>query len=480
MEDDLTVPGLLLVADDVARDQWHRLLSRDNVLPENWTVQTPKAFLADGGRVGGGFIVVADELDFYFGDELAAALIGSRAVLGLCASPAGLPKTHQLRKYIGRALEINQPTPPLDLKPLAVKSQLPAHEAELESSGEAREKLLAVDDPQDLLNYYLKEIRQYPLLTADEEIELAKKIEAGLVAEAVQKGMFRTRKLSRAYDNHPGRYAKYLTQIAADGQVAKKRFIVSNLRLAFHIARRYSSRMEIMDLIQEANLGLMRAVEKFDYTQGYKFSTYATWWIRQAISRAIADKVNLIRLPVHVHESDGPILTEWRRQEESFLKVCAADVAAVCGISVEQVEAAVRRHRRPYSLEVMAEQGFDLVDPIDVTAHEQATFASLQRQLETTFQTLSEREVGIIRLRYGMTDGNEYTLDQIGQIYGVTRERIRQLQGQALTKLREPNRAKELIDYFDGIIDPDLIASDSGPRRTKKRDRLHRIKRRDR
>jgi DNA-directed RNA polymerase sigma subunit (sigma70/sigma32) len=291
------------VADDFARDQWSRLLERDGQLPEGWAILTHDALLADGGRARSDCVVVADELEAYLTADLVAALTGARAILGLCASPRGLSNARHLRKYIGRALDHSQPSTPLDLYPLTVERKPDADGRDQEDPTDPREQLLADNDPQDLLGSYLTAIQKCSLLNAEEEVELAKRIEAGLYATQLMG------ELADRGEKLPAAQRCDIAWICRDGDRAKNDFIEANLRLVYHVARRYSSRMEIMDAIQEGNLGLIRAVEKFDYKKGYKFSTYATWWIRQAITRAIADQTYLIRIPVHLFESDIPVLT---------------------------------------------------------------------------------------------------------------------------------------------------------------------------
>ena len=286
-------------------------------------------------------------------------------------------------------------------------------------------------------------------------MELAKRIEAGVYATQLMCA------LAERGHKLPAAERRAMAWICSDGDRAKNHFVAANLRLVYHIARRYSGRMEVMDAIQEGNLGLIHAVEKFDYTKGYKFSTYATWWIRQAITRAIADQTYLIRIPVHLFETDAPVINEWRRRARESESTSAADIASALGLSVTDVEAALRRHRPPYSLELMAEEGIDITDPYELTAHEQTVYAPLRDQVDSVLETLSEREAGVIRLRFGLIDGEEYTLDAIGKMYGLSRERIRQLQSKTMLKLRHPSRSQVLRGYFEGILDTELLADDS-------------------
>ena len=420
--------GLLLAADDLARDQWQQLLMRDGRALEGWAIQTPDELLADGGTARSGCIVIADELDSYLTEDLAAALKPSRAVLGLCGSPAGLSEATNLRKYIGKSLHSGKPVLKIDVQSLLENHPRGQNEA-IDDSAEPREQVPSATSLDNLLGRYLSEIKKLPLLTAEEEIDLAKRIEAGLYAQK----LLQTRK--RMGENRK----RDLAIIVRDGQRAKNQFLACNLRLVYQIARRYSQRMDIMDVIQEGNLGLIRAVEKFDYAKGFKFSTYATWWIRQAITRAIADKTNLIRIPVHMVEADSPVLTEWRRRSSEGESTRAADLAAALEMSRDEVEAAINRHRPPYSIELLAEEGFDIVDSADqYHSLEKLTFALLQDQLQSVLETLSEREAGIVRLRFGLTDDQPRTLDEIGQVYGLSRERIRQIERETMNRLRHP------------------------------------------
>jgi RNA polymerase primary sigma factor len=446
--------GLLLTADDVARDQWQQLLIRDGRALEGWAIQTNDELLADGGTAKSGCIVIADELDSYLTEDLAAALTRSRAVLGLCGSPAGLGEALHLRKFIGKALNSGKPVAKFDVQSLLDSQHRESDEA-IEDPAEAREQVLSPASLENSLGIYLSQIQKVSLLTAEEEIELAKRIEAGLYA---------TQKITELADRGvklPVRERRDMQWVCRDGDRAKNHFIEANLRLVYQIARKYSRRMEILDLIQEGNLGLLRAVEKFDHARGFKFSTYATWWIRQAITRAIADKANLIRIPVHMVESDSPVLTERRRRFDEGESTRARDVAAELGLDVDDVEAAINRHRRPHSLELMAEGGIDLVDRADRDSHEHLTFSLFQDQLQLVLETLSEREAGVVRLRFGLTDGQPRTLDEIGQVYGVTRERIRQIESKTMLKLRHRSRSAVLADYFEGVFDPDLVTDDS-------------------
>lgn len=436
--------GLLLTADDVARGQWQQLLTRDGRALEEWTVRTPDELLTDGGTAQSGSIVIADELDSYLTEDLAAALIPSRAVLGLCSSPAALSDALHLRKFIGKALKSGKQVAKFDVQSL-LDSQYREQDEAIDDPSEPREQVLSPASLENSLSMYLSQIQKVSLLTAEEEIELAKRIEAGLYATQ------KVTELTEGGKKLPVQQRRDMMWICRDGDRAKNHFIEANLRLVYQIARRYSRRMEILDLIQEGNLGLLHAVEKFDHARGFKFSTYATWWIRQAITRAIADKANLIRIPVHMVETDNPVLTEWRQRSDEGESTRARDIAAELGLDVDDVEAAINRHRRPYCLEMMLEGGLDVVDSADHDSVEAVNFSLLKDVIQAVLETLSEREAGVIQLRFGLTDGEPHTLDLIGQLYGVTRERIRQIEREAMEKLREAERSGHLRGYLEEL-----------------------------
>ncbi len=438
----LPVRGLVLAADELARDQWQQLLVRDGHALEDWSVQTPVEMLADGGVVNTGCIVVADELESYLTEDFAAALMGAGAVLGLCSSPGALSEVLPLRRYVGRALKPEKPIDHLDFRPL-LEGQRSGLKVETNDPAEPREQVLLTTNLENILGTYLSKMQKVALLTAEEEIDLAKRIEAGLYA-AQKLGTLANQGVKLSVQQR-----RDMQWICRDGERAKNHFIEANLRLVYQIARRYSQRMEIMDAIQEGNLGLIRAVEKFDHTKGFKFSTYATWWIRQAITRAIADKTNLIRIPVHLVEADSAVLTELRQRSEQGESTRAADLAVALDMSRDDVESAINRHRPPYSLELLAETGFDMIDrSAQDHSLEQLTRTLLQDQLQAVLDSLSERQAGIVRLRFGLTDDRPRTLDEIGQVYGVTRERIRQIESQTMMRLRHPSRSGVLVDYF--------------------------------
>ncbi|MGW0854267.1 RNA polymerase sigma factor [Streptomyces sp. NPDC002690] len=299
----------------------------------------------------------------------------------------------------------------------------------------------------DLLRQYLREIGRVPLLTAAEEVELARRVEAGLFAEE---------RLAAAPD--PGfRLGRDLDRIVVLGRTAKRRLIEANLRLVVSVAKRYVGRgLTLLDLVQEGNLGLIRAVEKFDYTRGYKFSTYATWWIRQAMSRALADQARTIRVPVHVVEQINRVVRVRRRllQERGY-EPAAEEVGAELDLTAERVREVLRLAQEPVSLHapVGEEEDVcfgDLIEDADAASPaESATFLLLREHLEAVLSTLGERERRVVRLRYGLDDGRSRTLEEIGTLFGVTRERIRQIEAKTLSRLRGHAYAEQLRGYLD-------------------------------
>jgi RNA polymerase primary sigma factor len=297
----------------------------------------------------------------------------------------------------------------------------------------------------DLVRIYLREIGRVPLLTAEDEVELAKAIEAGLFADEKLAGGQPCRGAGKAE----------LSLLAAEGLRAKQRLIEANLRLVVSIAKRYIGRgLSFLDLIQEGNLGLIRAVEKFDYTKGYKFSTYATWWIRQAITRAIADQARTIRIPVHMVETINKMARVQRQLHQDLgREATPGEIGAEMGISAARVAEIQRIAQEPVSLQApIGEEDSDLGDFIEdtdaVVPMEAAAFIMLQDQLEQILDSLSGREQKIIQLRFGLTDGHPRTLEEVGREFGVTRERIRQIESKTLAKLRHPSRAQVLRGYL--------------------------------
>ncbi len=300
----------------------------------------------------------------------------------------------------------------------------------------------------DLVRIYLREIGKVPLLTAQDEVELAKAIEAGLFALE----MLHARR-GAAVGGGPTEYE--LDLVAEEGIRARQRLIEANLRLVVSIAKRYIGRgMVFLDLIQEGNLGLIRAVEKFDYTKGYKFSTYATWWIRQAITRAIADQARTIRIPVHMVETINKMARVQRQLHQDLgREPTPAEVAIEMGMAADRVAEIQRIAQEPVSLQApIGEEDSDLGDFIEdadaVVPIEAAAFMMLQDQLEQVLDTLSPREQRVIQLRFGLIDGHPRTLEEVGRDFGVTRERIRQIESKTLIKLRHPGRAQMLREYL--------------------------------
>ncbi|MFF3731632.1 RNA polymerase sigma factor [Streptomyces sp. NPDC002476] len=299
----------------------------------------------------------------------------------------------------------------------------------------------------DLFRQYLREIGRIPLLTAADEVELARRIEAGLFAEE---------RLASTPDLDT-RLAVDLDRLVVMGRMAKRRLIEANLRLVVSVAKRYIGRgLTMLDLVQEGNLGLIRAVEKFDYTRGYKFSTYATWWIRQAMSRALADQARTIRVPVHVVELINRVVRVQRRMlQEHGQEPTPEEVADQLDLTPERVGEVLRLAQEPVSLHapVGEEEDLALGDLIEdgdaASPVESAAFLLLREHLEAVLSTLGERERKVVQLRYGLVDGRPRTLEEIGRIFGVTRERIRQIESKTLGKLRDHTFADQLRGYLD-------------------------------
>ena len=303
----------------------------------------------------------------------------------------------------------------------------------------------------DSVRAYLKQIGKVALLNAEEEVDLAKRIEAGLY------GSERLRQVEEEGIKLSPQMRRDLNWIIRDGERAKNHLLEANLRLVVSLAKRYTGRgMAFLDLIQEGNLGLIRAVEKFDYTKGYKFSTYATWWIRQAITRAMADQARTIRIPVHMVE----VINKLGRIQRELLQDLGREptpeeLAKEMDITPEKVLEIQQYAREPISLDQTigdegdSQLGDFIEDSEAVVAVDAVSFGLMQDQLLSVLQTLSEREAGVVRLRFGLTDGQPRTLDEIGQVYGVTRERIRQIESKTMSKLRHPSRSQVLRDYLD-------------------------------
>ncbi|WP_353809870.1 RNA polymerase sigma factor [Agromyces sp. SYSU T00194] len=301
----------------------------------------------------------------------------------------------------------------------------------------------------DPVKDYLKQIGKVALLNAAEEVELAMRIEAGLFAEE---------KLSHmSKEEHRSQLGRELAWVAKDGQRAKSHLLGANLRLVVSLAKRYTGRgMQFLDLIQEGNLGLIRAVEKFDYTKGFKFSTYATWWIRQAITRAMADQARTIRIPVHMVEVINKLARVQRQMLQDLgREPTPEELSKELDMTPEKVVEVQKYGREPISLHTpLGEDGDsefgDLIEDTEAVVPADAVgFTMLQKQLESLLDSLSEREAGVIRMRFGLGDGQPKTLDQIGDTFGVTRERIRQIESKTMAKLRHPSRSQSLRDYLE-------------------------------
>ena len=344
-----------------------------------------------------------------------------------------------------------------------VDEETPETEEEKAASAEEEEKGFVISDVDDTdepvqtvtvagatadpVKDYLKQIGKVQLLNAEQEVELAKRIEAGLFAEEM---LNESKKLDK-------KMRRDLEWIAQDGRRAKNHLLEANLRLVVSLAKRYTGRgMLFLDLIQEGNLGLIRAVEKFDYTKGYKFSTYATWWIRQAITRAMADQARTIRIPVHMVEVINKLARVQRQMLQDLgREPTPEELARELDMTPEKVVEVQKYGREPISLHTpLGEEGDsefgDLIEDSEaIVPSDAVSFTLLQEQLESVLDTLSDREAGVVRMRFGLTDGQPKTLDEIGKVYGVTRERIRQIESKTMSKLRHPSRSQVLRDYLD-------------------------------
>jgi RNA polymerase primary sigma factor len=320
--------------------------------------------------------------------------------------------------------------------------------SEASDEDEPEQQVMVAGATADPVKDYLKQIGKVPLLNAEQEVELAKRIEAGLFAEE---------KLAREGRKLVPKLREELRWIAEDGRRAKNHLLEANLRLVVSLAKRYTGRgMLFLDLIQEGNLGLIRAVEKFDYTKGYKFSTYATWWIRQAITRAMADQARTIRIPVHMVEVINKLARVQRQMLQDLGREPTPDeLAKELDMTPEKVVEVQKYGREPISLHTpLGEDGDsefgDLIEDSEaIVPAEAVSFTLLQEQLHSVLDTLSEREAGVVSMRFGLTDGQPKTLDEIGKVYGVTRERIRQIESKTMSKLRHPSRSQVLRDYLD-------------------------------
>ncbi len=319
--------------------------------------------------------------------------------------------------------------------------------SQADDSDEPVQQVMVAGATADPVKDYLKQIGKVPLLNAEMEVELAKRIEAGLFSE---EKLASGAKLSE-------KAREELEWIAEDGRRAKNHLLEANLRLVVSLAKRYTGRgMLFLDLIQEGNLGLIRAVEKFDYTKGYKFSTYATWWIRQAITRAMADQARTIRIPVHMVEVINKLARVQRQMLQDLgREPTPEELAKELDMTPEKVIEVQKYGREPISLHTpLGEDGDsefgDLIEDSEaIVPADAVSFTLLQEQLHAVLDTLSEREAGVVSMRFGLTDGQPKTLDEIGKVYGVTRERIRQIESKTMSKLRHPSRSQVLRDYLD-------------------------------
>ncbi|MGX7679864.1 RNA polymerase sigma factor [Jatrophihabitans sp. DSM 45814] len=365
--------------------------------------------------------------------------------------PADIPADAELEEVIVDTeadAEVDGDDPPAPAE--GESSEFTWDEEESEALRQAR-KDAEMTASADSVRAYLKQIGKVALLNAEEEVDLAKRIEAGLY------GAERLRQLEASTEKLPLQQRRDLNWIVRDGERAKNHLLEANLRLVVSLAKRYTGRgMAFLDLIQEGNLGLIRAVEKFDYTKGYKFSTYATWWIRQAITRAMADQARTIRIPVHMVE----VINKLGRIQRELLQDLGREptpeeLAKEMDITPDKVLEIQQYAREPISLDQTigdegdSQLGDFIEDSEAVVAVDAVSFTLLQDQLQSVLHTLSEREAGVVKLRFGLTDGQPRTLDEIGQVYGVTRERIRQIESKTMSKLRHPSRSQVLRDYLD-------------------------------
>lgn len=318
----------------------------------------------------------------------------------------------------------------------------------LTPSGNPKRRVIAAGATADPVKDYLKQIGRVSLLNAEQEVDLSERIEAGLYAQHL---------LDTESDKMDFKRKRELKWAASDGKKAKDHLLEANLRLVVSLAKRYTGRgMLFLDLIQEGNLGLIRAVEKFDWKKGFKFSTYATWWIRQAITRAMADQARTIRVPVHMVEVINKLSRVQRQMLQDLGREPTPDeLARELDMPVEKVQEVQKYGREPISLHTpLGEDGDsefgDLIEDTDAIAPSDAVaFSLLQEQFKQVLETLSPREAGVIKMRYGLEDGQPKTLDDIGRVYGVTRERIRQIESKTMSKLRHPSRSQTLRDFLD-------------------------------
>jgi RNA polymerase primary sigma factor len=362
------------------------------------------------------------------------------------AVPEAELNIEQLEDALATLIEMGIEISDTELEEPVVEQKERTEKATVESTVTASDIDLTAIDIDDSISLYLKEIGRIPLLTAEQEVSLAKRMEAG---RDTKKRLGNNRNLS-----HQDRVQ--LSAIVRDGKSAQEHLIKANSRLVVSVAKKYVGRgVPFLDLIQEGNIGLIRAVNKFDYRRGYKFSTYATWWIRQAVTRAIADQGRTIRVPVHMYEQINRLARVSRQLvQELGRDPTVEEIAGELGVSPKKVERTIKVSQRPLSLEMPVgeeDDSFlgDFIEDSDAPSPtDQASQQLLRDQIDDIFVSLTPREVRILQLRFGLVDGYSYTLEEVGKKFGVTRERIRQIEAQALGRLRHPSRSRKLRDFL--------------------------------
>jgi RNA polymerase primary sigma factor len=362
------------------------------------------------------------------------------------AVPEAELNIEQLEDALATLIEMGIEISDAELEEPVVEQKERKVKATVESTVTASDIDLTAIDIDDSISLYLKEIGRIPLLTAEQEVSLAKRMEAG---RDTKKRLSNNRNLS-----HQDRVQ--LSAIVRDGKSAQEHLIKANSRLVVSVAKKYVGRgVPFLDLIQEGNIGLIRAVNKFDYRRGYKFSTYATWWIRQAVTRAIADQGRTIRVPVHMYEQINRLARVSRQLvQELGRDPTVEEIAGELGVSPKKVERTIKVSQRPLSLEMPVgeeDDSFlgDFIEDSDAPSPtDQASQQLLRDQIDDIFVSLTPREVRILQLRFGLVDGYSYTLEEVGKKFGVTRERIRQIEAQALGRLRHPSRSRKLRDFL--------------------------------
>mgnify|MGYP003584658138 CR=1 FL=1 len=395
---------------------------------------------------------VVDEVIVAEGDDISVEVLEAdvHVIVEDTGDVIDLDEAHSLEVELETELSkdlkavVAEPEPEKPAAPKAAVEELVI--SDVDDTDEPVQQVHQAGATADPVKDYLKQIGKVALLNAEMEVELAKRIEAGLFAEEM---------LAQGVDDDELRMD--LEWIASDGQAAKRHLLEANLRLVVSLAKRYTGRgMLFLDLIQEGNLGLIRAVEKFDYTKGYKFSTYATWWIRQAITRAMADQARTIRIPVHMVEVINKLARVQRQMTQDLGRdATPEELARELDMTPEKVIEVQKYGREPISLHTpLGEDGDsefgDLIEDSEaIVPADAVSFTLLQEQLQGVLDTLSEREAGVVKMRFGLTDGQPKTLDEIGKVYGVTRERIRQIESKTMSKLRHPSRSQVLRDYLD-------------------------------